>query len=46
MARQADVKNKKATFRNCAPFSNCISEINNTSEDNASYSDVAIKYMI
>ena len=27
--------NKKVTFKNCAPFTNCISEINNTQIDNA-----------
>ena len=27
--------NKKVIFKNCAPFSNCISEINNTQIDNA-----------
>ena len=27
--------NKKVIFKNCAPFTNCISEINNTQIDNA-----------
>ena len=27
--------NKKVTFKNCAPFTNCIIEINNTQVDNA-----------
>ena len=27
--------NKKVIFKNCAPFTNCISEINNTRIDNA-----------
>ena len=27
--------NKKVIFKNCAPFTNCISEINNTQRDNA-----------
>ena len=27
--------NKKVIFKNCAPFTNCISEINNTQVDNA-----------
>ena len=26
---------KKVTFKNCAPFTNCISKINNTQIDNA-----------
>ena len=29
-ARQADERNKGVIFKNCAPFINCISEINNT----------------
>ena len=32
--------NKKVIFKNCAPFSNCISEINNTQIDNAKYIDI------
>ena len=31
----ANNANKKLIFKNCAPFSNCISEINNTQVDNA-----------
>ena len=33
----ADVNNtnKKVIFKNCAPFTNCISEIKNTQVDNA-----------
>ena len=27
-------RNKKVLFRNCAPFTNCISETNNTQIDN------------
>ena len=27
--------NKKVTSKNCAPFTNCVSEINNTQVDNA-----------
>ena len=33
-ARQADERDKSAEFKNCAPFINCISEINNTQVDN------------
>ena len=29
-ARQADERDKGVAFENCAPFTNCISEINNT----------------
>ena len=32
--RQADERNKGVTFKNCAPFTNCKSEINNTEIDN------------
>ena len=28
--RNADARNKKVTFKNCAPFTGCISKINNT----------------
>ena len=31
----ANNTNKKVIFKNCAPFTNCISEINNTQIDNA-----------
>ena len=31
----ANNTNQKLIFKNCAPFTNCISEINNTQVDNA-----------
>ena len=34
-ARQADERDKGVAFKNCAPFTNCISGINNTQIDNA-----------
>ena len=34
-ARQANERDKGVAFRNCAPFTNYISEINNTQLDNA-----------
>ena len=34
-ARQADERDKGVAFKNCAPSTNCISEINNTQVDNA-----------
>ena len=34
-ARQADEKNKGVIFKNCAPFTKCISKINNREIDNA-----------
>ena len=34
-ARQADEKDKVVVFKNCAPLTNCISEINNTQVENA-----------
>ena len=40
--RQADEKNKGVTFKNCAPFTNCKSEINNTEIDNAKDIDVVM----
>ena len=33
--RHADERDKGVAFKNCAPFTNCISEINNTQIDNA-----------
>ena len=33
-ARQADEREKYVAFKNWAPFTNCISEINNTQVDN------------
>ena len=38
----ANNTNKKVIFKNCAPFSNCISEINNTQVDNAKDIDIVI----
>ena len=34
-ARQADERDKGVAFKNCGPFTNCVSEINNTKIDNA-----------
>ena len=34
-ARQVDERDKSVALKNCAPFTNCISEINNTQIDNA-----------
>ena len=34
--------NKKVVFKNCAPFTNCISKINNTQTDNAEYIDIVM----
>ena len=34
-ARQADERNKEGTFKNCAPFTKCVSRINNTDIVNA-----------
>ena len=33
---------KKVIFKNCAPFTNCISKINNTQTDNAEYIDIVM----
>ena len=38
----ANSTNKKVIFKNCAPFTNCISEINNTQIDNAKDIDIAM----
>ena len=34
--------NRKVIFKNCAPFTNCISEINNTQVDNAKDIDIVM----
>ena len=43
-AADADTNNtnKKVIFKDCAPFTNCISEINNTQVDNSKDIDIVI----
>ena len=41
-ARRADERNKRVTFKNCAPFTKCISRINNTDIDNAHDIDIVM----
>ena len=41
-ATQADERDKGVAFKNCAPFTNCISEINNTQVDNAKDIDIVM----
>ena len=41
-ARQADERDKGVTFKNCAPFTKCISRINNTDIDNAQDVDIVM----
>ena len=41
-ARQADEREKGVTFKNCAPFTKCISRINNTDIDNAQDIDIVM----
>ena len=38
----ANNTNKKVIFKNCPPFTNCISEINNTPVDNANDIDIVM----
>ena len=38
----ANNTNKKVIFKSCAPFTNCISEINNTQRDNAKDIDIVM----
>ena len=38
----ANNTNKKVIFKNCAPFTNYISKINNTQIDNADYIDIVM----
>ena len=37
-----DNTNKEVIFKNCAPFTNCISEINHTQVDNAKDIDIVM----
>ena len=41
-ARQADERDKGVAFKNCALFTNCISEINNMQVDNAKDIDIVM----
>ena len=41
-ARRADERDKGVAFKNCAPFTNYISEINNTQIDNAKDIDIVM----
>ena len=41
-ARWADERNKGVIFKNCAPFTKCISKINNTEIDNAQDIDIVM----
>ena len=41
-ARQADEMDKVVAFKNCAPFTNCINEINNMQVDNAKDIDMVM----
>ena len=41
-ARQADERDKGAVFKNCAAFTNCISEVNSTQIDNAKDIDIVM----
>ena len=41
-ARQADERDKGVTFKNCAPYTKCISRINNIDIDNAHDIDIAM----
>ena len=40
--READERDKGVAFKNCAPFINCISEVNNTQIDNAKDTDIVM----
>ena len=41
-AAGANNTNKKIIFKNCPPFTNCISKINNIQIDNAKYIDIVM----
>ena len=41
-ARRTGERDKGVAFKNCSPFTNCLSEINNTQVDNAKDIDIAM----
>ena len=41
-AKRADVREKRVRFKNCRPFADCISQINNNQIDNAKDIDVVM----
>ena len=41
-AKQADERDKEVIFKNCAPFINCKTEINNREIDHAKYIDIVM----
>ena len=41
-ARQADERNEQVTFKNCAPFISCTSQINNPQYDDAEFLDIVV----
>ena len=41
-AAELNNNDKEVVFKNCAPFTDCISEINNTQIDNAKYIDIVM----
>ena len=45
-ARQADERDKGVAFNNCAPFTNCISEVYNTQVDSAKDIDIVMPSII
>ena len=42
VTKQADEKDKGITFKNCAPFTKCVSRINNIDIDNAEDIDIVM----
>ena len=42
VARQADERNKGVIFKNCAPFTKCISRVNNTDIDTSQDIDIVM----
>ena len=41
-AKRLDERNKGLIFKNCAPFTDCISETNNSQVDNAKFIDIVM----
>ena len=41
-AKRLDERNKGVILKNCASFTDCISELNNTQTDNAKYIDLVM----
>ena len=45
ITKGTDERDKEVVFKNCAPFTKCISKINNTQVDDAQKTDAVYQYI-